>query len=160
MDSYTSKYGFTVTILFFGLSFYSIGAGMMDSFVLYHSWQFVGENEFAFFHKEAGQRIVLVFVLPMLLLTVLIILSFWHRHVAISRKLLGCSLLFISIGWLSSFVIQIPIQIELDKGKNSALLNQLIVTDWIRVIASWGLALTTIAMLRRSIKGNGPNTSK
>jgi hypothetical protein len=151
INIYTSNYGRWVTIFFFSLAFYEIGAGMMDSFVLYHSWQFVGEHEFALFHKAAGQRIVSIFVLPMFLLTVLAILMFWHRHVAIPRKFLWILLICLATGWLSSALIQIPIQIELDNGKDSVLLSQLIITDWIRVIASWGMGFITILMMRRTI---------
>lgn len=135
-----------LTVLFFMLSFYCFGAGMLDSFALYHSWLFVGEDEFAAVHQAAGQRIVLIFVLPTFVLTIITILLFWYRPSIIPKYLiwmaLGCQL----VSWLSSAFIQIPIQLELDKGKDEALLNRLISTDWIRIIA-WGIYIVIIVQI-------------
>jgi hypothetical protein len=159
MDSYTSKHGRWVATLFFAFAFYGFGAGMMDSFVIYHSWQFVGDSEFSIFHIEAGKRIVFFFVFPLLLMTVLTILLFWHRPLAITRKLVWISLLFISIPWISSVLIQIPMQMALDKGKDEELLQQLIVTDWIRVIPSFLQISTVFIMLYRCLPHPGTKIS-
>jgi len=45
-----------VQFLFFFLSFYCFGAGMMDSFVVYHGWRFVGVAEFPLVHAETGKE--------------------------------------------------------------------------------------------------------
>ena len=55
------------------------------------------------------------------------------------------------LGRLSSAFIQIPMQIELDKGKNEELLNMLIVTDWIRVIPTFILVTVVFTMVKKSI---------
>jgi hypothetical protein len=59
---------------------------MMDSFVIYHGWQFVGVTEFPRVHGEMGNRIVLFLVLPTLLMTILTIMMFWKRPVNIPRS--------------------------------------------------------------------------
>ena len=135
-----------IIILFFILSFYCFGAGMMDSFAMYHSWLFVGENEFSEMHQAVGKRIILIVVLPMLVLTALCVLLLWHRPSAVSKRSVIAALLTLLAGWASSAFIQIPMQVELDKGKNAALLEQLIHSDWIRVVA-WLIYITIVLFM-------------
>jgi len=136
-----------ITTIFFALFFYGLGAGMMDSFVVYHTWKFIGPSEFANAHVESGRRIVPFFVIPMLLMTVFLVLLFWYRPGVISRKELWLALVCAIIPWLSSAFIQIPMQVELSKGKNEVLLQQLISTDWIRIIPTWIMAGIVFTML-------------
>lgn len=124
-----------VQFLFFFLSFYCFGAGMMDSFVVYHGWRFVGQAEFALVHEETGRRIVQVLVLEVLLMTLMTIMMFWKRPFNISRKWIAAALAFELVSWISSALIQIPIQFSLSQ-KNEAALQRLLTTDWIRII-SW-----------------------
>jgi len=124
----------TVQFLFFFLSFYCFGAGMMDSFVVYHGWRFVGVAEFPLVHEETGKRIVQVLVFEVLIMTVITILMFWHRPSGISKKWLIAALACELVSWVSSVLIQIPIQFSL-KSKDEAALQRLVTTDWIRIIA-------------------------
>lgn len=149
---FTTSHGQWVTTLFFALSLYVTGAAMMDSFVVYHTWTFIGDEQFAVAHMESGQWIVLVFVLPLLITTVLVILLFWHRPVSIPRKLVWIALGCLVIAWLSSIFIQIPIQIELDKGANPLLLQQLIDSDWIRFIPQVVFLITVLFMISKTIR--------
>lgn len=148
-EKFTTPAGQWITPIFILLCFYTFGASMMDSFVVYHTWRFVGPNEFSEMHIESGTRIVPVFVIPTLLMTIFLVLLFWHRAKAIPRKLVWAALICTIIPWLSSAFIQIPMQILLDKGKDEALLNALILTDWIRVVPSFGLAFTGFQMVRQ-----------
>ena len=84
-------------------------------------------------------------------MTVFLILQFWHRPLAVPRRLVWIALFCVIIPWLSSAFIQIPMQIELDKGKNDELLNMLIVTDWIRVIPTFVLVTLVFTMIKKSI---------
>ncbi|MCI0751908.1 MAG: hypothetical protein L0Y35_08725 [Flammeovirgaceae bacterium] len=150
-SEFTSRYSRWVTTIFFALAFYGIGASMMDSFVVYHTWRFIGEPEFANAHIQSGSRVVQFAVLPLLCMTIFLVLLFWHRPVAIPRKLLWAAVIFSAIPWLSSAFIQIPMQLELDKGKNDELLRQLIITDWIRVIPTWIFAVIVMVMFKKSL---------
>ncbi len=154
VTEFTSSHARGITTAFFALAFYGFGAGMMDSFVVYHTWRFIGEAEFATAHMESGSRIVPFFVLPMLVTTIFLVLLFWHRPKVISRKLLWAALLCMIIPWTSSAFIQIPMQMELDKGKNDELLHQLIVTDWIRVIPNWIWIAIGFVMMKKSFGEN------
>ena len=140
---------FHFNLLFFALSFYCIGAGFMDSFVIYNSWNFVGAEEFAAMHQATGQRIVVTFVLPTVLLLVLNILQYWFRPATVPRSWVTMALIAQLTGWLSSVFIQIPIQMQLSQGKDEALLEKLIVSDWLRVVAWLIYMVIVVAMLYR-----------
>jgi len=130
MQHYTSKHGRWLTPLFFALAFLW--------FRRRHDGQFchvsdVGPEEFAAFHNVAGTRTRIVFVLPLLIMTLFTVLMLWHRPVAVPRRLVWIALTCTIIPWLSSAFIQIPIQVALSTGKDEDLLEKLIITDWIRV---------------------------
>jgi hypothetical protein len=150
-EKFTSRHAQWITPVFIALAFYGIGAAMMDSFVVYHTWKFVGASEFATMHQESGSRIVPFLVFPMLLMTVFLILQFWHRPTSITRKHVWAMLICTIIPWLSSAFIQIPMQGKLDNGKNDVLLQQLISTDWIRVVPTWILAGLVFSMIKKGI---------
>jgi hypothetical protein len=139
--------GFRVFFIFSFLAIYCFGAGIMDGFVIYHGWRFVGKAEFIQMHKETGARIVGLFVLPMLVCTIFTVLLFWFRPALLPKKLVWMAIACQAVGWLSSAFIQIPIQGQLDEGKNMELLNKLIVTDWIRVAASLAFISVVISMV-------------
>jgi hypothetical protein len=150
-EKFTTRSARWITPVFFGLVFYTLGASVMDSFAMYHTWRFVGPAEFAEMHKESGSRIVPFFVLPTMVMTVFLILQFWHRPKSVSRTLVWATLVCTIIPWLSSAFIQIPMQMELDKGKNDALLESLILTDWIRVVPSFVLAALGFTMMKKAL---------
>ncbi len=159
INQFTSRHGVWVSTLFFAFCFYGFGAGMMDSFVVYHTWKFIGSADFALAHMESASRIVPIFVLPMIGITVFLILMFWHRPTVISRKMIWSCLVCTIIPWLSSAFIQIPMQIKLDKGKDEGLLNHLIVTDWIRIIPHWIMIAIVLAMLAKCLRAIRPMPS-
>jgi hypothetical protein len=150
-EKFTSQHARWISPVFFGLAFYAFGAAMMDHFVVYHIWRFVGDAEFVRMHIEAGSRIVPVFVVPTLIMTIFLVLLFWHRPRAVSRTLVWIGLFCCIVPWLSTAFIQIPMQIKLDQGRDSQLVEMLIVTDWIRVIPTIILGVVIWIMIKRSI---------
>lgn len=151
MNHLTTYHARWITPVFIFLALYTVGAAAMDGFVVYHTWRFVGEAEFAQMHMESGNRIIAFFVFPTLLMTVFCVLQFWHRPKVISRELVWGALICTIIPWVSSIFIQIPMQAKLSQGKDVALLERLIVTDWIRVIPGWGLGIIVLVMITRII---------
>ena len=143
---------FNFNLLYFTLSFYCMGAGFMDRFVIYNGWNFVGPEEFPAMHQATGQRIVTTFVLPMVVLLVLNILQYWLRPATVPRSWINMALISQLAGWLSSVFIQIPIQMQLSQGKDEALLQKLIVSDWLRVFAWLFYIVIIVAMLYRMKK--------
>lgn len=139
--------------LFFFLSFYCFGAGMTDSFVIYHSWQFVGQEDFAAMHVATSQRIIPFIVFPTLLMTVVTIIMLWKRPVVIPKRWVMAGLICQLVSWVSSALIQIPMQTKLSQG-DRATLEHLISTDWIRVIA-WIIYIVIVSrMLMRILAMN------
>jgi hypothetical protein len=149
--TFTSRHAHWITPTFFFLAVYTVGAGMLDSFAMYHSWRFVSAVDFPLMHKEAGSRIVRVLVLPSAIMTIFLILQLWHRPTVVSRKLVWVALISAIITWLSSFFIQIPLQIKLDH--DPGLLEQLITSDWIRVVSNFVFAIAVFVMMRKSVTG-------
>jgi hypothetical protein len=150
-EKFTSTHARWISPFFFTLIFYTVGASIMDGFAIYHTWRFVGEAEFVKMHIESGSRIIPFMVLPAFVMTVFLVLQFWHRPKAVSRQLLWIALACAIIPWLSSAFIQIPMQFELDKGKNVELLEALILTDWIRVIPTIVLAVVGFIMIKKTV---------
>ena len=140
--------------LFFALSFYCFGAGMMDSLVAYHSWNFVNSEDFPLMHQESGTRIIRVYVWPALLMTIITIIMIWKRPHNIPKSWFLFVLGFQLIVWLSSIFIQIPIQFHLDKIRDEEALQRLLITDWIRIIA-WLFDIVIVStMLYRILAAN------
>ena len=137
-----------ITTTYFLLAFYTFGASMIGSFAMYHSWRFVGDEQFIIEHAEAGKRIVTFFVLPTVVMTIFQILLFWYRPKIVPRTLVWASIVCSMIPWLSSAFIQIPLQFKLGKGKDPELLEWLIISDWIRVVPAFGLAIFAFMMLK------------
>src|ERR1700759_3570486 len=107
-STFTSRQAHWIIPVFFFLAIYTVGASMLDSFAMYHSWRFVGAANFTLMHKEAGSRIVQVLVLPSAIMTIFLVLMLWHRPLVVSRGVIWAALGCATITWLSSFLIQIP----------------------------------------------------
>lgn len=130
---------------------------MMDSFVVYHSWKFVGAAEFTRVHQESSVRIVQVFVSATLMMTVTTIVMFWKRPSYIPGKWVWIAFVSEIISWVSSALIQIPIQGQLSQGRDEAALSRLIATDWVR-IAAWVFYIVVVSkMLIMMLKKNETN---
>lgn len=119
-----------ITALFFLFCFFGAGGGTVESFVNYPTWLLIGENEFQAFHQALGSRIIVTMVIPMLLSTVFNILLFWYRPPVIPRWTIWATLVLALISWISSALIQIPIQIQLSEtGYSREAIERLIATD-------------------------------
>ncbi len=150
---------FSVYIL---LAFYVFGGGIVNSLVAYRTWRAVGANEFPEFHQIDSSLIIPLFVIFFFLSFIPQILLLWYRPMVISRWLVWLALLFNLITLISTMTIQIPIQVELDKGFSLELIERLISTDFIyRRIPMLLLAVINFIMLYKVVKysGNSQNPS-
>ena len=103
---------FSVYIL---VAFYVFGGGIVNSLVGYRTWRAVGVNEFPKFHQIDGSLIIPLFVVFFFFSFIPQILLFWFRPMSISKWLVWLALVFNLITLVSTIMIQIPIQTELDK---------------------------------------------
>jgi hypothetical protein len=124
-----------ILFLFIVMTFYCYGAGMMDYFGIYEPWKLIDDETFAAFHQYQGRRVMYIFVIPSAVMTLLNILAvFFPAHYA-DRRWLYTSLAAYTLDWVFSFTTQIPIQLELEKGKNILLINDLLRSNWWRFAA-------------------------
>ncbi len=122
-QSIFTTYG--IFIFTFALTFYTVGASLIDNYVIYQTFSTVGENEFVAFRAAFTPRIVVFLVVPLVLRFVLSVLLLWFRPAAIRLWHVCLFLLCQIIAWISTFAVQLPIQFELDKGKDPELIQKL-----------------------------------
>ncbi len=136
-----------VFIITFVLMFYTLGAGVIDNYVIYPTFAAVGENEFVAFRAIFSPRIVALLVVPLILRFVFSVLLLWLRPKAIRLWHVLLFLFCQIVTWISTFAVQLPIQFELDKGKNPELIQKLIETIWLRTSMNFVCAAIMIWMM-------------
>jgi hypothetical protein len=135
------------------LSFYVFGGGVTNSLVAYRTWRGVGAKEFPAFHQIDSALIIPFFVIFFFLLFIPQLLLFWFRPPSIPKWMVWVALFFYLITLLSTVLIQIPIQVELDKRFSLELINRLISTDLMyRRIPMAFFAGVNFAMLYKVLK--------
>jgi len=144
-DSIFKTYG--VFVITFVLMFYTLGAGVIDNYVIYPTFAAVGENEFVAFRRVFSPRIVALLVVPLILRSVFSVLLLWLRPAAIRAWHVWLFLLCQAVTWISTFAVQLPIQFELDKGKNPELIQKLTETIWLRMSMNVACAAIMIWMM-------------
>ena len=118
-------------LITFALTFYGMGASFIEGFVNYPTWRLVGADEFRAFHRALSPLVIGYMVVPLLLATVLTVGLLWLRPAAIPLWAIALSIALRLVTWVSTFTIQIPLQMELSSaGLSLPLIERLIVTDW------------------------------
>lgn len=146
---------FSVYIL---LTFYVFGGGIVNSLVAYRTWRAVGENEFPAFHQIDSSLIIPLFVIFFFLSFIPQILLFWFRPMVISKWLVLGALIFNLITLVSTIIIQIPIQVELDQKFSLELIDRLISTDFMyRRIPMLLMAIVNFIMLYKVVNNVNAN---
>ena len=124
----TSNWLFLIS---FALVFYGMGASFVESFVNYPTWRLIGANEFRAYHQALSPLIIGYMVIPMLLTTILTMLLLRFRPAPIPRWAIWLAVVLQLITWVSTFAIQLPIQIQLSRdGLSLPLIERLIFTNW------------------------------
>jgi len=139
--------------LFCALSFFSFGTAMMDYFLVYPSRAIIGAREFVEYHALLERAILPVSVVPFFIITILNIILLWVKSFKVNRWLLVGSLICLVLDWISSIFIQIPMNLELNHGKNLDLIQAVMDTNWGRIFLESLQAILVFLMMMRS--GNG-----
>ncbi len=123
-------------LITFTLVFYGMGAAFVESFVNYPTWKLIGAAEFRDFHQALGPLIIGYMVIPVFLAIPLTAMLLWKRPFPIPKWAIILALVMQLIGAVSSFAIQIPVQVQLStNGLSLPLIDQLIFTNfWLRRI--------------------------
>lgn len=137
---------------FFATTFFSYGTAMMDYFLVYPSRLIVGVPEFVAYHALLEARIIPISVIPFATLTVLNCLLLFFRPVGVPKNLVWASLFCLLADWVSTAFVQIPMNLQLNEGKNVALIQDVMDTNWGRVVLETAQALLAFAVLSRMTK--------
>jgi hypothetical protein len=136
--------------LFCALSFFSFGTAMMDYFLVYPSRIIVGESEFVEYHALLESAIIPISVIPFFVITLQNIFMFWQRPANVERSLVAASLICLLLDWASSILVQIPMNLQLNEGKNIELIKSVMDTNWGRVFLE---SLQVVFVLVMMMKG-------
>jgi len=117
-------------LVYFVLSFYVYGATVVEVFVYYPSWIHVVNNWIPF-KQGVDFRLICLYVIPTFLLYIPLTLMFWFRFDVIPKWAIVISILFFSIPAISTFMFQLPIQMQLARGWDKELYFSLVSHEWI-----------------------------
>lgn len=138
-----------LTNAFCAVTFYSYGTAMMDYFLVCPSRAIVGTTEFVAYHALLEARILPISVLPFLLLTLLNIVLLWQRPASVPKSLVGLSLSCLLLDWTSSVFIQIPMNLQLNEGKDIALIQRVMDTNYGRIFLESAQAVLAFIVLHK-----------
>ncbi|GAB2941233.1 hypothetical protein GCM10027048_02120 [Hymenobacter coalescens] len=119
------------------LTFYCLGAAVMNEFVEYQSWADLGPYlsaaDFASWHAATARHTMPFLTLPTLALTGVLLLLYWHLPPAVPRGALYVVMACHVVGWGSTLLVQWPLETALSQGGYSPdLMARLLLTDWVR----------------------------
>ena len=123
---------------------------MMDYFLVYPSRAIVGDEEFVAYHALLESAILPVSVIPFFIITIQNVFLFWSRPANVEKGLVVVSLCCLLLDWASSIFVQIPMNLQLNNGKDMALIQEVIDTNWGRVFLESVQVLSVLVMM---IKG-------
>jgi hypothetical protein len=141
------------------LVFYTLGAGLLESHVVYPSWYpLAGSDVFALHHAAISRSILPFLVAPLLMGFVLSLFLLWRRPFAIPTWAMLGSVGLQLVILISTVVLFIPIQTALGQSGQtalevSALIDRLRVMGWVRDVPGIINAGLYIWMLGRVVRG-------
>lgn len=148
--SKTEKSTWVVTS-FVAASFFSYGTAMMDYFLVYPSRAIVGAQEFVAYHALLEERILPISVVPFALLTLLNLLLCWLRPRSVPRGLVWASLACLVLDWISTILFQIPMNLQLGSGKDPALIQHIMDTNWGRILLETAQAALAFGIMQKAV---------
>lgn len=130
------------------LSAYCLAGCLMEHFAVFSGWAAVGPAQFKSVQTAQGHGSGIVYVVPKLVLTALVIYLLADAPDGLVHWPLWAGLSALTVSWVSAAAIQIPIQLRIRQSADRRELAKLLRTDWIRVTAMvthLGFAIVTIA---------------
>jgi len=112
------------------LSSYCLAGCLMEHFALYPGWLLTSPETLATIHTAQSPGITIIYVLPKLSLTLSIIVQVLNSPTLTNYF----SMAMLTISWISTVTIQIPLQQRIRKRGDREAVKGLIATDWVRVL--------------------------
>lgn len=134
-------------LLYLFLPFYCLGATMMEHFTVFDSWFYLSDIDFVKVHDQSGMRTLYVFITLLIFHFGLSVYMLFIKSFNVLKDYIVLNIVCHTLIWVSTFFIQLPIQLALYNGKNITMLNTLIQSDWIRVVPIVILAYCSIKIL-------------
>ena len=114
----------------------------MVQLIIYPGLYRIPSRDFANYHRWYVKRISAI-VLPLMTLEVIFIIGWLIlENYSIYSSITGLS---VTIIWLSTFLLQVPIHKRLQSGKDNECISRLVSTNWIRTIA-WSIKAITVTI--------------
>ena len=129
----------------------------MEHFAVFPGWLVVSTADLPVVQTAQGYGSFAIYVLPKTGLTFLLIYLWAFSAEPMTAPFPTASLRFslamMAISWISSFVVQIPLQLRIREESDKSLVRRLIRTDWVRVLsmaAHFGAVIWVVACVTRA----------
>jgi hypothetical protein len=134
------------------LSSYCLAGCLMEHFAVFPGWLLISPADIAVVQARQGYGILMIYVVPKSVLTIFLIYIWASTTEPTTAPVPTLSLYFslamMTISWISSFAVQIPLQLRIREEKDKGLVRTRIRTDGVRVlsmVAHFGAAIWTVA---------------
>lgn len=121
-----------VFLAYFALTFYCLGAALMNEFVEYQSWAdlrpYLSATDLASWHIATTQHTMPLLAIPLLLLTAVLVLLFWHLPPGVPRAALWLVAVCHGAFWGATLLMQW----QLNDALLPTPLDGLLHSDWLR----------------------------
>jgi hypothetical protein len=125
----------TWLLIYAMLSAYCLAGCLMEHFAVFSGWPVVGSGEVRAVQKVQGEGSGIVYVVPKVALTVLVIVLLVVRPDGVPWWPLAAGLAALTASWISFVVIQLPLQLHIRQTGERRATVRLLHSDWIRVTA-------------------------
>ena len=148
-----STHTLPVFTAFVVLTFYSVGAGYLESFVNYPLWHVIGaSDEWVAYRQVLGPRVLIVLALPALASLITNVLLFFVRPAAVPTWTVAVTSALLLMALVSTLAIQLPIQSRLDVAYDRAAVDWLMTSSlWLRDVPGGISAALVAYMLHRVV---------
>lgn len=152
-----STFSHWIFVAYLFLTFYCLGAAVMNEFVEYQSWADLGPYlsvaDFAAWHIATTQHTMPFLTIPAMLLTGALVLLYWHLPPNVPRPVLWLASLCHVLVWATTIFVQWPLEEALSQGYYTPdLMERLLRTDWVRKLLLFVEAPLAIYMAYRALR--------
>lgn len=105
----------------------------MEHFTLFYAWTLTTiPTDLQRMQHATGMRTLYIYVIPKAIITV------WPFFLVREELLLWLAVANMAISWISSFLIQIPLQLKVRENADRVALRKLVSSTWVRTFAMVG----------------------
>lgn len=130
---------------------------MLNEFAEYYGWadagKYMNDGNFSAWLTYTGKIRIPILVLPMIVTTIFALLLIKHLPPQVPRWTLWLVLTCRAVAWVSTFVFQVPLEMQLSKnGFDVDVMQRLLITDWLRKAAFFIEITVVLYIISRVIR--------